>query len=228
VREEQLLATRSILELPRSARHEDLAYSESGSLRVERRGKDSRADARTATVVYRAMKDSARRLLFAGSVLGAWLTLLTRRQTALYPTVAEPATELVPASIVLVVIGLAVVGRLLARSTSVVVVSMAFLVGGTALLAAQLGAPLANALEGQVGGDYCGDFCRTAIMARFGSFFAWPPLAAAGLIVLGRWDRHDLAERAERASWTRAWATVTLVFGLLASVVWWRTILPEG
>ncbi len=55
---------------------------------------------------------------------------------------------------------------------------MAVLTCGIGLLAAQLGAPLANASEGQVGGDCCGDFCRTAIMGRFAAYFGWPPLAA--------------------------------------------------
>lgn len=73
-----------------------------------------------------------------------------------------------------------------------------------------VGAPLANASEGAVGGDYCGDLCRTAIM---------------GLVLLGRRDRPAVGGDAERASWTRAWAVATLVLGLLASAVWWRIIL---
>jgi hypothetical protein len=79
-----------------------------------------------------------------------------------------------------------------------------------------------------VGGDYCGDFCRTAIMGRFLSFFGWPLLTAIGLVLLGRRDRRAAGGAAERAIWTRAWATATLVLGLLASAVWWWIILPEG
>lgn len=174
------------------------------------------------------MRNGLFRLLVAGSVLGVWLAFLTSRQTALYPTVAQPATELVPITLALGAIVTAVVGRLFASSTTVAVVSMAFLSCGAALVAAQLGAPLANASGGEVGGDYCGDFCRTAIMGRFVSFFGWPPLTAIGLVLLGRRDRLAAGGGAERATWTRAWATATLVLGLLTSVVWWQIILPQG
>jgi hypothetical protein len=104
----------------------------------------------------------------------------------------------------------------------------AVLGGGAALLAVQLGAPLANASGGEVGGDYCGDFCRTAIMGRFLSFFGWPVLTAIWLVLLGRRDRRAAGGGAGRASWTRVWATATLVLGLLVSAVWWRIILAKG
>ena len=111
------------------------------------------------------------RLLVASSVLVVWLAYLTSRQTALYPTVAGPAAELVPMSLALGAIVVAIVGRLFTSSTSVAAVCMAVLVCSAALVAAQLGGPLANASGATVGGDYCGDFCRTAIMGRFVSFF---------------------------------------------------------
>jgi hypothetical protein len=168
------------------------------------------------------------RLLIAGSALGIWLTFLTSRQTALYPTVAHPATELVPTSLTLLVVAVAVAGRRLASTTSVAVVCMAVLSCGAALAAAQLGAPLANASEGAVGGDYCGDFCRGAIMGRFISFAGWPLLTAIGLVLLGRRDPLIVGDGTERAAWTRAWAIATLVLGLLASAIWWRVILPRG
>jgi hypothetical protein len=168
------------------------------------------------------------RLLVAGSVLVVWLAFLSSRQTALYPTVAQPAVELVPIPLAFGAIIVAFVGRLLAWSTSVAVVWMAVLSCGAALVAAQLGAPLSNASDGVVGGDYCGDFCRSAIMGRFISFFGWPLLTASGLILLGRRDRLVAGGGAEHAAWTRAWAAATLVLGLLASAVWWRVILPEG
>lgn len=174
------------------------------------------------------MSNGPFRLLVASSVLVVWLAYLTSRQTALYPTVAGPAAELVPMSLALGAIVVAIVGRLVTSSTSVAAVCMAVLVCSAALVAAQLGGPLANASGATVGGDYCGDFCRTAIMGRFVSFFGWPLLTAIGLVLLGRRDRRAAGGGAERASWTRAWATATLVFGLLAAVVWWRIILPEG
>jgi hypothetical protein len=174
------------------------------------------------------MRDVPFRVLVASSVLVVWLAFLTSRQTALYPTVAQPAAELVPISLALGAVVAAGVGRLFASSTRVAVVCMAVLCCGAALLAAQLGAPLANASGGELGGDYCGDFCRTAIMGRFLSFFGWPILTTVGLVLLSRRDRRAAGGGAERATWTRAWAAATLVLGLLASVVWWRIILPEG
>lgn len=174
------------------------------------------------------MRQGLLRLLVASSVLVVWLAFLTSRQTALYPTVAQPAAELAPIPLALVAIVAAVIGRLLASSTSVAVVCMAVLSCGAALVAAQLGAPLANASDGVIGGDYCGDVCRSAIMGRFISFFGWPLLTAFGLVLLGRRDRLVAGGGAERATWTRAWAIATLILGLLASAVWWRIILPEG
>lgn len=162
------------------------------------------------------------------SVLGVWLAFLTSRQTALYPTVAQPATELVPIWLVLGAVIVAVIGRLLARSTRVVVACMTVLVCGAALVAAQLGTPLANASGDVVGGDYCGDFCRTAIMGRFLWFFGWPLLTATGLVLLGRRDRLAVGGVVERIAWTRAWASATLLLGLVAAAVWWGIILPKG
>ena len=174
------------------------------------------------------MRHGLFRLLVASSVLVVWLAYLTSRQTALYPTVAGPAAELVPIPLALGAIVVAIVGRLFTSPTSVAVVCMAVLACDAALVAAQLGAPLANASGGTVGGDYCGDFCRTAIMGRFISFFGWPILTSIGLVLLGRRDRRAAGGGAARASWTRGWATATLVLGLLAAAVWWRIILPEG
>jgi hypothetical protein len=174
------------------------------------------------------MREAFFRLLVAGSMLAAWLAFLTSRQTALYPTVAQPAAELVPISLALGAIFVAVIGRVFASSTSMAFLCIVVLCCGAALVAAQLGAPLANASGGEVGGDYCGDFCRSAIVARFVSFFGWPLLTASGLVLLGRRDRRTAGGGAERADWTRAWATSTLVLGLLTSVIWWRIILPEG
>ena len=156
------------------------------------------------------------------------MALLTSRQTALFPTVARPAVELVPIWLALGAVVVGVVGRRFAPSTSVAVVCMAVLVCGAALTAAQLGAPLANASGDVVGGDYCGDQCRTAIMGRFLWFFGWPVLTATGLVLLGRRDRLATGGVVERTVWTRAWASSTLVLGLIASVVWWRIILPKG
>lgn len=173
------------------------------------------------------MRDVLLRVLVASSVLVVWLAFLTSRQTALYPTVAQPAAELVPTWLALGAIVATAVGRLFASSVSVAVVCMAVLSCGVALVAAQLGAPLANASGGQVGGDYCGDLCRTAIMGRFVSFFGWPVLTSIGLVLLGRRDRLEAGE-AERAIWTRAWAIATPVFGLSASAIWWQIILPKG
>jgi hypothetical protein len=87
------------------------------------------------------MRDGLSRLLVASSVLVVWLALLTSRQTALYPTVAQPAAELVPISVTIGAIVAAAVGPLVASSTSVAVVCMAVLSYGAALVAAQLGAP---------------------------------------------------------------------------------------
>lgn len=174
------------------------------------------------------MTDWATRLLVASATLALWLALLTSRQTALYPTVAEPAVEFLPAWFVLGAIALAVVGRVFAGSTIVAVVCMAVLTCGIGLLAAQLGAPLANASEGQVGGGYCGDFCRTAIMGRFVAYFGWPPLAAILLVLLARLDRSNGPTHDDRAGWSRAWATAVLVLGSIASAVWWGVILPNG
>jgi hypothetical protein len=168
------------------------------------------------------------RVVAAGAVLVVWLAYLASRQTALYPTIADPATEIAPGLVVLAAIAAAVVGRLLATSTLAIVATLAVMTGGIALLAAQLGSPLANASGGVTGGDYCGDQCRGAIAVRFVSFFGWPILTSIGLVLLGRQDRAVGGDRGSRAAWTRAWSLATLAIGLPAAAVWWQIILPKG
>lgn len=165
------------------------------------------------------------RWLVAAVLLGAWLVLLTSRQTALYPTFAPPGPELLPVPITVAVLVASVALRA-ARPTIVThVVFLAVTSGVVALLAAHLGSPLANA-----SGNYCGDFCRSAIMGRFLAFFGWPLLTSGGLLVLAHREARLPAgrEAMERAAWSRAWAGVTLVVGLCAAVAWWRIILPNG
>jgi len=65
-------------------------------------------------------------------------------------------------------------------------------------------------------------------MGRFVSFFGWPILTAIGLVLLSRRNRMKAEGGSDCPSWTRAWATATLVLGLFASVIWRRIILPEG
>lgn len=81
--------------------------------------------------------------------------------------------------------------------------------------------PLANA-----SGDYCGDFCRSAIMGRFLAFFGWPSVTAVGLAIFGRWERRRPEfGSAERAAWSWTWAVVTIVLATVAADAGWRIIL---
>jgi hypothetical protein len=166
----------------------------------------------------------AGRALVAVLILGPWLLLLTNLQTALYPLESPPTPSPVPAPLVagaIIVTGWLRVQR---RTTPAHLLFLVVLVCGVAFLAAHVGSPLANA-----SGEYCGDFCRTAIMGRFLAFFGWPILVAAGLAVLGRLERsRPEAGASERASWSWAWGAVALVLGTLASIAWWRIILPNG
>lgn len=166
-----------------------------------------------------------RALISANVVLGAWLAFLGSRQTPLYPTIAHPATELLPVELMVGVVVVAAVGRLLARSTIPAVLCMLVTMSGIASLAAQLGSPLANASGGVVGGDYCGDFCRTAIAFRFVTFFLWPFVGATLLVLLGRRDTGTEAA-IDRSRWTRALAKWSLLLGLVSSAAWWRIVLP--
>jgi hypothetical protein len=157
------------------------------------------------------------------AVLGPWLLLLTSRQVALYPPASAPATELLPGPVALALLAAVVVLRLLVTSTVTHVVLLATTVCCAALFAAQLGTPLANA-----SGDYCGDLCRTAIAGRFATFFGWPIVVAGLVAAAGRRKDGSTIGSAELAAWTRPWAFATLVLGLLASVAWWRIVLPGG
>jgi len=164
------------------------------------------------------------RALVAGAVLAPWLLLITSRQTALYRGSGggPPGQELLPAALVVAAMGIAVAARLLRPSVTTHLIGLATVVGGLALLAANLGVPFANASA-----TYCGDFCRTAMMGRFVAFFGWPLLAALGLALAWRAERSAVTDEAiRRAAWTRAWIFPTLTIGLLAAVTWWRIVLP--
>jgi hypothetical protein len=166
----------------------------------------------------------AGRLPAAAAILGPCLLLLTSLQTALYPTATPPDPSPLPAPLVAGAILAAGALRVVRRTTFVHVVFLAILVCGVAFLAAHLGSPLANA-----SGDYCGDFCRSAIMGRFLVYFGWPIVTAVGLTIFGRWERpRPEVGSAERAAWSWTWAAVALALGTLASVAWWRIILPKG
>jgi hypothetical protein len=129
-----------------------------------------------------------------------WLILITLRQVALFPPAPTPASEVLPMSL------------------------MGGLVAVAAGFRVQRGQPLANATA-----DYCGDLRRNAIVGRFVAFFGWPVLAAIALWAIARSEGSTASEAAaERASWTRSWAVVTLVTGLAAAIAWWRIILPNG
>lgn len=170
------------------------------------------------------MRALAGRLLTAAAILGSWLLLLTSQQVALYPTSSPPEPFPLPAPVVVGAVLAAGVLRVVRRTTLVHVTFLAVFVCGVALLAAHLGSPLANAA-----GDYCGDFCRSAIMGRFLVFFGWPIVTAVGLAIFGRWERRRPEfESAERAAWSSTWAVVTVVLGTIAGVAWWRIILPNG
>ena len=157
-------------------------------------------------------------------LVSGWLVLITSRQVALFPPAGAPAGELLPTSLVGGLVAVATAVRVGRPSLLTHLGFLAAFTFGLALLAAQLGQPLANATA-----DYCGDQCRTAIMGRFVAFFGWPILAAVALWLVVRSERRDPGARAvERAAWTRTWAIVTLVAGMVAAVAWWRIILPNG
>lgn len=166
----------------------------------------------------------AARWLLPALVMAAWLLFLTSRQVALFPSTG-PSPE--PPPVAPIVFGatlLAVEVRRWRPTTVTHVVMLAVITGGIALLAAQLGTPLANATT-----DYCGDFCRSAIIGRAVTFFGWPIVTAGALWVLARVEaRNKTTAGLERAAWTRAWAGTSLVLGLAASVAWWMIILPDG
>ena len=166
----------------------------------------------------------AKRWVVAALGVGPWLFFLASRQVALYPAFGPLGSQLLPTPIVLGLIVAAVAARALRPTTTIHVIFLAVLTCSIATLAASLGSPLANA-----SGDYCGDFCRDAIMGRFLVFFGWPVVTAGMFAVLARAERgRPGAASIERAAWSRAWAGVTLTLGLIVSIVWWRTILPNG
>jgi hypothetical protein len=153
-----------------------------------------------------------------------WLTLITSRQVALFPPAATPARELVPLSVTGGLVAVAAGFRVARPSLATHLAWLSALTFGLALLAADLGQPLANATA-----DYCGDLCRTAIIGRFLAFFGWPIVAAIALWVIARSEgRTPDEDAAARGSWTRSWAVVTLVTGIAAAIAWWRIILPNG
>jgi hypothetical protein len=164
------------------------------------------------------------RWIVPGVLIGGWLIVITSRQVALFPPAATPGSELAPMSLIGGLVGVAAALRVAKPSLATHLALLAALTFGLALLAAQLGRPLANATA-----DYCGDFCRTAIIGRFVAFFGWPVLAAIALWAIARSERRTPGDAAtERASWTRSWAVVTLVTGIAAGIAWWRIILPNG
>jgi hypothetical protein len=169
-------------------------------------------------LVSRGAPPSAIRWVVPVAILVPWLALLGSWQTALFPLAGQPPEPLVSWQVVVLVIAAVVAIRVVRPGLVTHVVALAATSMGIALLAAQIGSPLANATA-----DYCGDFCWTAIGLRFISFFGWPIALAAGLLVTAR-----RTPDAELASWTRSWAIVTLVAGLAVAVAWWRTILPNG
>jgi hypothetical protein len=164
------------------------------------------------------------RALVAAAILGPWLFLITTRQTALYDGAGggPPGPELIGTPITMVAMAAALALRVLRPSVLTHVVCLAVLIGGLALLAANLGSPFANATA-----DYCGDFCRDAIMYRFLAFFGWPLLGAACLAIAWRWERRRPELGAsQRALWSHAWIYPTVVLGAIAPTAWWRIILP--
>ena len=172
----------------------------------------------------RASSSPSARWLVPVVVMGGWLVFIASRQVALFPPGPTRPSEVLPAPVTVGVVAIGAAIRVLRPSLISHIGFLAVLTCGLGLLAAQLGQPLANATA-----DYCGDQCRTAIIGRFVTFFGWPIAAAVvlGLMASAESRRPDTTA-AERAAWTRSWAVVTLVLGLAASVVWWRTILPNG
>jgi hypothetical protein len=157
-------------------------------------------------------------------LMAGWLLVISSRQVALFPPAVTQASEIVPVWLIGSVVAVSVAARVIRPTLPTHVAVLAASTFGLALLAAQLGQPLANATA-----DYCGDQCRTAIMGRFVAFFGWPILAAIVLRVVARAESRAADEEgAERAAWTRSWALVTLVMGLASAAGWWRIILPDG
>ena len=163
------------------------------------------------------------RALVAGAVLAPWLLLISTRQTAYDGSGGgPPGSELLPVPVVVAATVIAIGARFARPSVATHVIGIATLVGGLALLAANLGVPFANATA-----TYCGDFCRTAIIGRFVAFFGWPLLAVVGLLLAWRVERSSQTDEAiQRAAWSLAWLYPTLVLGLLAALAWWRIVLP--
>jgi hypothetical protein len=160
----------------------------------------------------------------AAAILCPWLFLITLRQTALFDGSGggPPRPGLLATPVTLAVMAAALVLRLLRPTVAAHVVCLAVMTCGLALLAAQLGGPLANATA-----DYCGDQCRTAIMGRLLSFAGWPLVGATGLLAAWAWERRRPEPgAAERALWSHAWIYPTLLLGLAWSISWWRIILP--
>lgn len=156
--------------------------------------------------------------------LGGWLGLIAARQVALFPPAPTRPDDGLSLPLLVVAVAVAAALRLARPSTVTHVVLLVAVTGAIALAAAQLGEPLANATT-----DYCGDQCRGAIIGRFLAFFGWPIVTTVCLFVLARAEAQSGREGAgERASWTRAWAALTLIAGIVASVAWWRAILPNG
>lgn len=164
------------------------------------------------------------RWIVPGVLIVGWLIVITSRQVALFPPAATPASELLSISLIGGLVAAAAAIRVARPSLATHVGLLLAMTFGLALLAAQLGQPLANATA-----DYCGDLCRTAIMGRFVAFFGWPVLAAIVLWAIARSESRAPAEpAAERAAWTRSWAVMTLAAGIGFAVVWWQIILPNG
>ena len=168
------------------------------------------------------------RSLLVAIGLGGWLLLITLFQRPLQAGAGggSPGPELLPPTVTLAAMALAVVLRVLRPSLATHLACLAVVVGGVALLAASLGTPFANATE-----TYCGDLCRTEIFLRLLGWFGWPPIVALGLGVATRLERRrgngaDNEAATERAAWTRAWIWPVLIVGWAASIAWWRIVLP--
>jgi hypothetical protein len=166
----------------------------------------------------------AARWIVPAVLIGSWLAVITSRQVALFPPAATPVEELLPVAVIGGLVVLAAALRIIRPSLATHVALLTGLTFGAALVAAQLGQPLANATAG-----YCGDLCRTAIFGRFVTFFGWPVVVAIVLQLIARSERRAPDEPgADRAAWTTAWAIVALVAGMATAVAWWRIILPNG
>lgn len=168
-------------------------------------------------------RTSRTRSLLVAVGLGGWLLLITLFQRPLQAGAGGglPGPELLPPTATLGAMALAVVIRVLRPSVATHLVCLAVVVGGIALLAANLGTPFANATA-----TYCGDFCRSEIILRMLGWIGWPPLVALGLWVATRLERRRSEAAAERAAWTRAWIWPVLIVGWAASIAWWRIVLP--